>query len=110
MIVLLSYSTSWCQNNVTIPFTGVLAEGDTLVEVPISTIKIANSKMVELKYEKQINANLKEVVLNDSIIINSLQNNVLYEQTKAKKYKKQRNIASGAGIGAIILSIFILLL
>lgn len=110
MIVLLSCSTSWCQNNTTIPFTGVLEEGDTLIEVPISTIKIANSKMIELKYEKKINANLKEVILNDSIIINGLQNNVLYEQNKAKEYKKQRNIVGGAGVGAIILSILILLL
>lgn len=109
MIVLLSYSTSWCQNNTTIPFTGVLEEGDTLIEVPISTIKIANSKMIELKYEKQINANLKEVVLNDSIIINGLQNNVLYEQNKAKKYKKQRNIAGGASIGLLLLSILIMI-
>jgi len=109
MIVLLSYSTSWCQNKHTIPFTGVLEQGDTLVEVPISTIKIANSKMVELKYEKQINAGLKEIVSNDSIIIKGLQNNIAVEQNKTKKYKKQRNIVGGTGIGLLILLIISLL-
>lgn len=109
MIVLLSCSTSWCQNKHTIPFTGVVEQGDTLVEVPISTIKIANSKMIELKYEKQINANLREVVLNDSIIIKGLQNNIVVEQNKSKKYKKERNIAGGAGIGLLILLIISLL-
>lgn len=110
MIVLLSYSTSWCQNKHTIPFTGVLEQGDTLIEVPISTIKIANSKMIELKYQKEINANLKQVVANDSIIISGLKNNVLYEQNKAKEYKKQRNIAGGAGIGALLIAILALIL
>lgn len=110
MIVLSSYSTSWCQNKHTIPFTGVLEQGDTLVEVPISTIKIANSKMTELKYQKEINAKLKQVVANDSVIIKGLQNNVLYEQTRVNKYKKQRNIAGGAGIGAIILAILAIIL
>lgn len=110
MIVLLSCSTSWCQNKHTIPFTGVLEQGDTLIEVPISTIKIANSKMVELKYQKEINANLRQVVANDSIIIAGLKNNVLYEQNKAKEYKKQRNIAGGAGIGALLVAILALIL
>lgn len=110
MIVLLSYSTSWCQNKVTIPFTGVVEQGDTLVEVPISTIKIANSKMVEFKYQKEINANLRQLLANDSIIISGLKNNVLYEQNKAKEYKKQRNIAGGAGIGVLLIAILALIL
>lgn len=110
MIVLLSYSTSWCQNKHTIPFTGVVEQGDTLIEVPISTIKIANSKMIELKYQKEINSNLKQVVVNDSIIISGLKNNLLYEQNAVKKYKKQRNIAGGAGIGALLLAILALIL
>ena len=109
MIVLLSCSTSWCQNNASIPFTGVVEQGDTLIEVPISTIKIANSKMIELKYEKQINQNLKEVVLNDSIIIKGLENNVAVEKQKTKKAKTQRNVAGGAGIGLLILLIISLL-
>ena len=66
--------------------------------------------MVELKYQKEINANLKQVVLNDSIIISGLKNNVLYEQNKAKEYKKQRNIAGGAGIGALLVAILALIL
>ena len=109
MIVLLSYSTSWCQNNVTIPFTGELEPTDTLVEVPLNTLRIANSKMLELKFEKEINGNLKEIMYNDSIIITSLQNNVVLEQQKSKKYKKQRNIVGGTGIGLLILLVISLL-
>ena len=59
--------------------------------------------MIELKYEKQINDNLREVVLNDSIIINGLQQNIDVEKQKIKKYKKQRNIVGGAGIGLFLL-------
>lgn len=103
MIVLLSYSTSWSQNNVTIPFTGVLEPTDTLVEVPLNTLRIANSKMLELKFEKEINGNLRQIITNDSIVINSLQNKVAIEQNNAKKYKRQRNVVGGTGIGLLIL-------
>ena len=65
--------------------------------------------MVELKYQKEINANLKQVVANDSIIIKGLQNNIIVEQNKSKKYKRQRNIAGGAGISLLILLIISLL-
>ena len=108
MIVLSSYSTSWCQNSIIVS-TGVVEQSDTLIQVPISAIKIANSKMVELKYEKEINRNLREIVANDSVVIKGLQNNVLYEQCKSKKYKKQRNIVGGTGIGLLILLIISLL-
>ena len=109
MIVLLSYSTSWCQNNDVIPSTGGLQQRDSLVLVPISTIKVANSKMIELKYEKEINTGLREIITNDSVIINTLEQNVKAVETKATKYKKERNVAIG-GVGVSLLLLFLSLL
>lgn len=65
--------------------------------------------MVELKYEKEINADLRQIVKNDSVIINALKQEVDYNQAQSKKYKKQRNVVSGAGVGVLILLIISLL-
>lgn len=108
MIALLSYSSSWCQNN-HIPSTGDLEQTDSLVLIPISALKIANAKMVELKYEKEINVELKEIIHNDSIIISSLKSLVVSKENDIKTYKKQRNIATGTGLGLTILLIIALL-
>ena len=119
-IVVLNCSTSWCQNRVskggvepdTIPSTGVGEQIDSFVSVPISFIKIANGKMTELKYEKEINSNLRQVVSNDSLIIDGLNyelNNCLANtEIKVKKIKKQRNILIGTTIGAAALSLLLL--
>ena len=45
ILLLLTYSTSWSQNNI---------EQDSVL-VPLSAIKVANAKMIELEYEKQLN-------------------------------------------------------
>jgi len=119
-IVVLNCSTSWCQNRVSkggvepdiLPSTGVEEQTDTLVSVPISFIKIANGKMTELKYEKEINSNLRQVVHNDSLIIDGLQyeldNCAEIAEYKIKKTRKQRNIFIGTTIGAAALSLLLL--
>lgn len=119
MIVLLSICfTSWCQND-TILVTGVVEQDSVLV--PISALKVANAKMIELKYEKEINENLKETIKLDSNIIVVLENNLyscaleLEEQIancdeETNKLKKQRNIAIGAGSGTTALLILLLIL
>lgn len=118
-IVLLTCFTSWCQND-TIPFTGELDE-DTIVCLPIGTIKVANSKMIELEYEKEINECLNEVVSNDSVIISTLNNNIdvlekqiLTNNKKSKQYKTQRDVAigttSGVGVTCIVLILLLCLL
>lgn len=96
MIVLLSIcSTSWSQNDNT------RHNGDSAL-IAIDAIRVANAKMIELKYEKEINANLLEVIRTDSIIINNLQNDVeccKYDaELEIKKIKKQRNKAIVAGV------------
>ncbi|MBO7693030.1 MAG: hypothetical protein J6Y28_09625 [Acholeplasmatales bacterium] len=120
-IVVLNCSTSWCQSRVskggvepdTIPSTGVLEQTDTVVAIPISFIKIANSKMVELKYEKEINSNLIEVVKNDSLVISGLEyelNNCLEnKEVEVKRIRKQRNIFIATTIGAALVSLLVLL-
>lgn len=107
-IVLLSCSTSWCQTN-HIPSTGEVTETDTMVYVPISAIKKANAKMIELKYEKEINENLRKIVSNDSIVINDL-NKILEDNTKyIKKLRTQRNIFIGTtSVLSVILLIVLL--
>lgn len=116
MIVLLSYSTSWCQNNDTIPSTGVETEinnsTDSCVLIPISALKVANAKMIELNYEKEINNSLRSIIVNDSIIIDNLQNIVINSEIahkkEVKKLKRQRNIIGGSSVVAIILLIILL--
>lgn len=120
IVLLLSYSISWCQND-TIFSTGELEQDSVLV--PISALRVANAKMIELKYEKDINENLRQVVRNDSTIINALENNILaciYEKEQQKVdyekelaiIKKQRNTAIGIGGGssAVLLTILLLIL
>ena len=104
MIVVLSYSTSWCQNNV-IPSTGELS--DSLVLVPIEAIKIANSKMIELKYQKEINDSLRSIISNDSAIISKYKELTNKKDRTINKIKKQRNsIVFGSAI-LILLALFL---
>jgi hypothetical protein len=70
MIVLLSIcSTSWSQNDNT-------RHNSDSALIAIDAIRVANAKMIELKYEKEINSNLLEVIKTDSILIANLQNNL----------------------------------
>lgn len=103
MIVLLACSTISSSRNYSSPSTGGL--GNDSVKVAISDIRKANAKLVQLKYEQEINASLKEIIYNDSIIISSknVDNKALTDQVK--KLKKERNIRVGVAIGSILLFI-----
>ena len=69
--------------------------------------------MIELKYEKEINSNLRNIIINDSIIIDELNNTIIKNENIYKKniskVKKERNISYGISIGSIILFIISLL-
>ena len=69
--------------------------------------------MVELKYEKEINSNLIEVVKNDSLVISGLEyelNNCLEnKEVEVKRIRKQRNIFIATTIGAALVSLLVLL-
>lgn len=119
MLILLStYSISWCQND-TILSTGVVEQDSVLV--PIQALRVANAKMIELKYEKAINENYRQTIELDSTIINALENNLyncaleLEEQINTcdeeiTKIKRQRNTAIGVGSGTSTALLIILLL
>lgn len=84
MIVLLgSYSRSWCQseiNNIVHPPRGVNTT-DTVVSVPISMIKVANAKIIKTKLYKDI------IEEQDSIIsLQKLKYNTINNEIKILQY------------------------
>lgn len=103
MIVLLSCSTSWCQNdNNTIPSTGELTATPDSVLIAFDDLRKANAKMVELKYEKEINDSLRSIIKNDDIIMREYSRNVDALKKQVKQVKRQRNLAVGGGILATL--------
>lgn len=126
-IVLSNYSSSWCRNKSrskvelgdTLSSTGYVEQTDTLVSVPISTLKIANSKMIELKYEKEINTKLKNIIVNDSLVISGLNleldntlkildDTIVEYDKKLKQSKKERNVFIITTISAMLVSLLVL--
>lgn len=73
------------------------------VLISYDDLRIVNSKLIELEYEKEININLKNVIYNDSIIIKDY----TYLNDKLNKdYKrtiKQRNICFGISVLMIVI-------
>ena len=103
MIVLLSCSTSWCQNdNATILSTGELTTSPDSVLIAFDDLRKANAKMVELKYEKEINDSLYSIIKNDDIIMREYSSNVDALKKQIKQVKRQRNLAVGGGLLATI--------
>ena len=103
MIVLLSCSTSWCQNdNATIPSTGELSATPDSILISFDDLRKANAKMVELKYEKEINDSLRSIIKNDDIIMREYSRNVDAFKKQVKQVKRQRNLAIGGGVFATL--------
>ena len=93
----------------TIPSTG---RQDSVL-IAYDDLRKVNSKLIELKYEKDINEKLNAIISNDSIAIDNLKRRIDIVQRDSKreldKVRNQRNIAGGIGIGAIILLIISIL-
>ena len=103
MIVLLSYSTSWCQNdNATISSTGELTASSDSILIAFDDLRKANTKMVELKYEKEINDSLRSIIKNDDIIMREYSSNIDALKKQVKQGKRQRNLAIGGGVLATL--------
>ncbi len=112
MIALLgcsiSLSANECGNDNINTSTG---EGEVVVDsvlIAYNDLRIANSKLIELDYEKQINSNLRDIIRNDSIVIKDY---TILNENINKDYKrtiKERNIAIGTGIVFFIISIILL--
>lgn len=111
MIVLLSYSTSWCQNdNAKNSSTGELINTPDSVLISFDDLRKANAKMVELKYQKEINDSLRSIIINDDKIIRQYSSNVNSLTKQAIQLKKQRNYAiGGGGIVALLLVITLMI-
>lgn len=111
MIVLLSCSTSWCQNdNATISSTGELTASPDSVLIAFDDLRKANAKLVELKYEKEINDSLRSIIKNDDAIMREYSSNIDALKKQIIQAKKQRNLAVGGGllatISLVLLAIF----
>lgn len=116
-IVLLGCSISLLASNTGIGCThlstgGVVVE-DAIVKdsvlVSYNDLRLANSKLIELDYEKKINNKLRSVITNDSIIIKDYK--VLNERINkdCKKAISQRNIMFGSATVLFITTIITLL-
>ena len=106
MIVLLSYSIN-LSSKVYMPFTGGL-EHDS-IKVAINDLRKANTKLIELSYEKDINKNLRQIIVNDSIIAEQVRQRYILLDRSCKKIKKQRNIAyCGTGVAIVLLILSLL--
>ena len=98
MIVLLSCSTSWSKNNSnTISSTGELTATPDSVLISFDDLRKANAKMVELKYQKEINDSLRSIIKNDDAIMREYSRNVDALKKQIKQVKRQRNLAIGGG-------------
>ena len=105
MIVLLSCSINSLSKPLTSSTGGV--EQDS-VTIAISDIRKANAKLIELSYEKDINKNLRQIIVNDSILAEQARQRYILLNRSCKKIKKQRNVAycsSGVAILLLILSL-----
>lgn len=103
MIVLLRCSISWCQNdNATISSTGELTASPDSILIAFDDLRKANAKMVELKYEKEINDSLRSIIKNDDAIMREYRSNVDALKKQITQAKKQRNLAVGGGLLATI--------
>ncbi len=113
MIALLGCSINLSANNTDVDSlhlsTGEVVQHKDSVLISYDDLRIANSKLIELEYERQINNNLRCIITNDSIIIQDYK--LLNEKINkdCKKAVRQRNIALGGAAALFITTIITLL-
>lgn len=106
MIVLLSYSINSSSKSLT-PSTGRIEQDS--VTIAISDIRKANAKLIELSYEKDINKNLRQIIVNDSVLAEQARQRYILLDRSCKKIKKQRNVAyCGTGVAIVLLILSLL--
>lgn len=81
--------------------TGGVCPDDSVL-VSYNDLRNANAKMIELKYTKEINSKLKDIIKNDSIIQVKQANIINTTNKKVKRLKKERNIFGGISIISIL--------
>lgn len=112
MIVLLGCSINLLASNTNVNHT-YLSTGGVVVEdsilVSYNDLRLANSKLIELDYEKKINTTLRSIIVNDSIIIQHYKNSNALINKSYKKAIRQRNITIGGGVVFSIVTLLLLL-
>ena len=72
------------------------------VLVSYDDLRNANAKMIELKYTREINSKLKDIIRNDSIIQVKQANIINTTNKKVKRFKNERNVFAGVSIISIL--------
>lgn len=106
MIVLLSYSINLSASSPADTFYGAANTEDSVL-IAYDDLRNVNSKLIELKYEKDINARYKNIIKNDSLIISSYvndTNNLIRKNRKLTKQNRGLTIGIIATIAALIVS------
>lgn len=101
MIVLSSCSINLSANNYLHSSTG---ERDSVL-IAYDDLRIVNSKLVELDYEKQLNAKLRQMIHNDSILLKRVNVDLGLVDKKYHKVKRQRNVFGSIAIVGVITSL-----
>lgn len=81
--------------------TGGVYPNDSVL-VSYDDLRNANAKMIELKYTREINSKLKDIIRNDSIIQVKQANIINTTNKKVKRFKNERNIFAGVSIISIL--------
>ena len=108
MIALLNCSINLFANDNSLS-TGELVTPNDSVLIAYDDLRIVNSKLIELEYEKAINGTYRNIIKNDSIIIKDYTELNTRLNQDCKKAIKQRNIAIGSGVFVTILATILLL-
>ena len=111
MIVLLNCSINLFANDDNKDLhssTGELVQSNDSVLISYNDLRIVNSKLIELDYEKQVNNNLRNILHNDSIIIRDYKSINDRINKDCKKTIRQRNLAIGGAALFFITTIILL--
>lgn len=111
MIVLLSYSINLSAKSdvdANIPSTGEVVNRSDSVLVSYDDLRLANSKLIQLDYEKKVNTKLRSIIANDSITLQNYKNINNRISNDCRKAVHQRNIIFGAAALFFITTIILL--
>lgn len=81
--------------------TGGVYPNDSVL-VSYNDLRKANAKMIELKYTKEANSKLRDIISNDSVIQVKQANVINTTNKKVKRLKKERNVFGGISIISIL--------
>lgn len=104
MIALSACSINLSANDNRHSSTGELVERNDSILIAYDDLRLANSKLVELEYQKEINDKLKQVITNDSIAISEYSKINTRIRKDYGKTVRQRNIAIGVGAVAVVVA------